>query len=315
MHVIDAHCDVLSRLANQGELEFSDAASELSASMSRLEQGGVKLQFFAVYISDKVIVPKFQHLLEQIDLFYRKIASNPRIRIVKTGKDVKKVFQGKEIGALLTIEGVDALQGNFIHLRTLFYLGVRSIGITWNYANWAADGILEARKGGFTRQGKQLISACNDLGILLDAAHLSESGFWELTEHSKLPFIVSHANARDICEHPRNLMNEQIEAVIKKKGMIGLTFVPWFVDSSKPVPIKGLYHHIDHVLSLGGEGRIGFGSDFDGIEEWVVDLEHAGKYESFVNNLLKNYKQELVEKIMWRNWKKFLINNLPNQSF
>jgi len=78
------------------------------------------------------------------------------------------------------------------------------------------------------------------------------------------------------------------------------------------VPIAAILKHIDHMCSLGGQNHIGFGSDFDGIEQWVVGLEHAGKYGDLVEELLKHYKSEEVDRFLWKNWYRFLENNLPD---
>lgn len=102
---------------------------------------------------------------------------------------------------------------------------MRFLGITWNYANWAADGVLEQRNGGFTEKGRMLIEWCNDSGMLLDVSHLSQAGFWELADLSTRPFIASHSNAAAICGHVRNLNDEQIKALIAMDGRMGLTFI------------------------------------------------------------------------------------------
>jgi membrane dipeptidase len=313
MRIIDSHCDLLSKMLLDTSIDFKCIQPEVAVNLPRLQQVNMALQFFAIYIPEKVEGMSFEPILECIDLFYQKIAAHPAVAFIQDLDDLEQAIHAKKLGALLTLEGVEGLMGSMRNLRIAYYLGVRCMGITWNYANWAADGVLEARKGGFSAKGKRFVKECNNLGILLDVSHLAETGFWQLMEISQAPVLASHSNTFEICSHPRNLSNDQIEAIIAQKGMIGLTFVPWFVKTVNP-QIGDLLLHIDHVCSLGGENRLGFGSDFDGIEQFVPNLENVGQYDNLVNELLKKYSANLVEKLLFGNWLSFLRNSLHPKS-
>lgn len=313
MRIIDSHCDLLSKMLLDPSIDFKCIQPEVAVNLPRLQQVNMALQFFAIYIPEKVDGMHFEPILECIDLFYQKIAAHPKIAFIQDRDDLEQAIQAKKLGALLTLEGVDGLMGSMRNLRIAYYLGVRCMGITWNYANWAADGVLEARNGGFSAKGKKFVKECNHLGILLDVSHLAEAGFWHLMELSQAPVLASHSNTFELCPHPRNLSNEQIKAIITKKGMMGLTFVPWFVKSVNP-QISDLLLHIDHVCALGGENQLGFGSDFDGIEIFMPNLEHVGQYDNLANELLKKYPAILVEKLLFGNWMSFLQRSLHPKS-
>lgn len=312
MRIVDAHCDALTKLYANPKLDFAMEDQELDISYPRLQHGGVKVQFFAIYLSDSIQQPSFEHILQMVDIFHRKIISHPGIRLIQNVKDWQEVETSEDTGAILTLEGLDAVAGNMTHLRILYHLGVRSIGLTWNYANWAADGVMEPRKGGFTRKGKLMLRELETMGIIADVSHLSPTAFWEMVEAYNKPFIASHSNAQKLCPHPRNLSDDQIKAIIQCQGQIGLTFVPYFVDSlNLTVPITALLKHIDYVCSLGGERHLGFGSDFDGIEQWIKGLRHAGQYGNLVEALCKNYREAQVEAFLFGNWRNFMLANLP----
>jgi membrane dipeptidase len=313
MKVIDGHCDVLSKMYKQKHMDIN-SEDALDVTLSRMKKAGMLMQSFAIYLSENIKNPCFDHILENIDLFHRKILICEDVMFIRTTEDLQYAFKFNKIGALLTLEGADALKGNFTHLRTLYYLGVRCIGITWNYANWAADGVLEPRQGGFTIKGYKLIRECNQIGMILDVSHLTEKAFWELSELSTKPFIASHSNVFEKCHHPRNLKNEQIKTVIKKGGIMGLTFVPYFINEKGTANITDLLKHIDHVCALGGKRHISFGSDFDGINQWVTGLEHTGKFFDLQNMLYKYFSIKEVEGFMWKNWFDFYNQNLPSQS-
>jgi membrane dipeptidase len=310
MKIFDAHCDVLSKLLENPCLDFLNEEKLLDVTLERMNESGISVQNFAIYLPERF--PKeFRYVLECVDLFHQRILSHQQMYFIKSKNDLQLAAEGNRIGALLSLEGVDALQGDLTYVRTLFYLGVRSMGITWNHANWAADGVMEPRKSGFTAKGRSLIAECNRLGMILDVSHLSEKGFFELIELSDKPFIASHSNANQICTHLRNLQDEQITAIIQTGGVMGITFVPRFVRTEETVAMDKILLHFDHVCSLGGSRHVGLGSDFDGIDRWIIGLEHAGKYDQLVNLMLKHFSEDDVEHFFYKNWRKFYAKHLP----
>ncbi|MNO34456.1 Membrane dipeptidase [compost metagenome] len=312
--VVDFHCDALSKMQLDSNLAF-DIEDHLDVTLQRMRQGGVALQTFAIFVSEKLGKPNFGHILDQIDIFQHKVVSTGVIPITSV-EELEHAWISGTPGGLLSIEGADGLEGNLFYLETCFKRGVRFLGITWNYGNWAADGILEPRNGGLTPAGRKLVQSCYDLGITLDVSHLSEQGFWDLTElanEANKPFIASHSNVFDICRHVRNLQEQQIQAIINIDGLIGLTYVPWFVKNGDDSSSYDLLHHIERICELGGQKHLMFGSDFDGIESHLTDLKHAGHYENWVNTLLKYYPEELVIGWISGNALSFLKNTLPER--
>lgn len=311
MRIFDAHCDVLSKLLDNPALDFAHGTEGLDVTLDRMLAAGIRAQNFAVYLPER-LAGDFKHVLESVDLFHERVLAEPKMRFVRTKADLRLAQAEDRVGALLSLEGVDALQGNLSYLRILYHLGVRTVGITWNRANWAADGVLEPRNGGFTAAGKGLIGECNRLGLIMDVSHLSEQGFWELIEASAAPVIASHSNAKAVSPRMRNLSDAQIEALARKGGVVGITFVPPFVSEEELVPIDRILHHVDHLCALVGPRHIGFGSDFDGIREWIVGLEHAGRYDRLANLLLRHYREEDVELFLYGNWSRFYLDHLPD---
>ncbi|WIV20853.1 dipeptidase [Paenibacillus polygoni] len=318
---VDMHCDVLYKMQFEPSLDFLND-SELDVTMSRLLEGKVALQTFAIYLSERLGTPRFEHVYKQIEIYERLTGQESRelsLRPLRWKQDAQELrnlinqgeWQNKnQIWSLLSLEGVDGLEGNLSYLDLIYDKGVRFIGVTWNYANWAADGILEERNGGFTYKGNLFIKKCNEIGLIVDVSHLSEAGFWELADLTERPVIASHSNARTICPNPRNLTDDQIRAIIALNGRIGMTFVPWFVKQEEKVTKADLLQHIDHVCSLGGADHIMFGSDFDGIHQWIEGLEHPGKYPDLVELLQKHYSETIVRQFMYDNVLSFLCENL-----
>ncbi len=311
MAVIDAHCDVLSKLLQHPGAAWSDT-DVITATLPRQAEGGLLLQGYAIYIDEAAAASGFEQILRSVDLFYEKIVAEPRIVQIREKADLMRLAPGRQIGALLTLEGVDALPADPLYVRLLFRLGVRAIGLTWNHANWAADGVGEPRGGGLTMAGRQLVRDCDKLGIMIDVSHLSVQGFWDVAELKREGVFASHSNVIDLCPHPRNLSQDQIDHLIGAEGMIGLTFVPYFVSRNKKASMRDLLMHIEYICERGGASCIGFGSDFDGTPEMVSGLEHPGCYAAFRDELSKHYHESDIEGWMYKNWLDYLNKHLPD---
>ncbi|MCG7376850.1 dipeptidase [Paenibacillus sp. ACRSA] len=312
--IADYHCDVLSKMLTQPGICFLDAP-ELDVNWQRLQAGNIGLQAFAVYLPEVLGRGKFEHVMSQLEIYRTKVERNNE-RAEGTQTLLWREQLTQEAGqphpwGLLTLEGVDGLEGNLFYLEICYRMGVRIVGITWNYANWAADGIMEQRGAGLTEKGRQLVQRCNQIGMLLDVSHLSEKGFWELADLSERPFIASHSNSFTVCPNVRNLKDDQIRAIITRDGRIGLTFVPWFVKQEGDVKIEHLLPHIEQICSLGGQHHLMLGSDFDGIPTYIEQLEHAGHYPNLINTLCKHYDESLVRGWIWGNGMSYLSKNLP----
>ena len=304
MKIFDAHCDVLYKLLLNPALDFG-RSTELQVNMDRLGASGTKVQLFAIYVPESVHPDlKFQATLRMVELFNEKVLKPfPEIKHVKNSEDFNKLADN-EIGAVLTLEGCDAIGQDLLKLKTLLRLGVRAVGLTWNYANYAADGALEERGAGLSRFGKQMIQILNESNTACDVSHLSERGFWDVMESSNNVF-ASHSNSHSLCPHPRNLRDEQISALIERDSVIGVTFVPQFLTGTKQAEIDDVIRHVEHICSLGGENNVGFGSDFDGIEYTVNRLAGNEQYVNLWNSLQKYYSDIQV--------KKFLFDNMANR--
>lgn len=304
--IFDAHCDVLYRMEKDPVLNFK-SSDELQVNLKRLEYAGAKVQCFALFIED--IVPqelKFTKALNMIDILYQQIlARTPKMKLVRTKREIH-ALESDEIGALLTLEGCDAIGQDLVKLRTLFQLGVKSVGLTWNASNAVADGAKESRGAGLSDFGREVVQENNRFRVWTDVSHLSEKGFWDVMEEADFP-IASHSNCKALCDHPRNLSDEQIKALIKRDGVMGVTFVPHFLTSTGQATIRDVLNHVEHIASLGGINHIGFGSDFDGIEETPKGLANYGDYPNLINELLKHYSEDEVKGMLYNHF----VDHLP----
>lgn len=320
MYWFDGHCDVLwkrwdSRFQNENR-DFDDPHSELDVNERYLTENQQVLQVFATFIPPKVSVgQRFAVALAQIDDFYEHIIGDGERLFPVTTREDLHACSPQRMGALLAMEGAEALQGELSNLRIFYHLGVRQIGLTWNYANEVADGVEEDRGGGLTRFGRQVVEEMMRLKMIVDVSHLSVRGFWEVIDIDRLPVIASHSNSLTICPHKRNLDDSQIRAIIEKQGLIGLTYYPPFVHpGNSKVTITHLLRHVEYICELGGENQLCFGSDFDGIDIKVEGLENVKQVHNLKEALLQRYPEPLVQKWAFKNAFSFYTKHLVSKN-
>ncbi|MGM0846689.1 MAG: dipeptidase [Bacillota bacterium] len=300
--IFDAHCDVLLKLHHFREEVSFQSVDDLHITYPQLRQAGSKVQLFAIYLPSELKPgQRFQAALEMVEVFHKKILdTNTKIKMVRSKGDIARLKED-EIGAMLTLEGCEAIEEDLTKLYTLYQLGVRAVGLTWNWANAAADGALEPRAAGLTKFGRETVHFLNEHHMMTDVSHLCERSFWDTIEIAKYP-IASHSNTFSLCAHPRNLKDDQIKALIEKRGVMGLTFVPQFLKQNGKANLSDILHHLDHVCSLGGENHVGFGSDFDGISQTVEGLSCFCEYENLTDALQKRYTESQVKKFLFDNF-------------
>ncbi len=302
----DTHCDTALNIFKKNK-KIGILSKTGHLDIVRLKKGGVKVQVFAVYI-EKDFKPNnsLQRALQLIDSLLMELSANRnKIELAISYEQIKNIVATDRIAAILAIEGGEALEGKLCNLRIFYKLGVRMITLTWNQRNNIADGSdYVSSKRGLTLFGKKVVQEMNQLGMVVDVSHISESGFWDVLKYSRYPIIASHSNCYHLCPHQRNLKDSQIMAIADKGGMVGVTYVPDFlITESRKAVIDDVIKHIDHIVSLVGPDFVGLGSDFDGCQELPEGLEGADKVFHIKDKLVqKGYSREDVQKIMGRNF-------------
>ena len=269
----DFHCDTLLNIYLK-EMDFTKHNESGHLDLPRLKQANHILQAFAVFAD-----PKFGHesalrqTLRMIDIAREKIFSHKDMILIRTGKDLDKIIDNDKVAGLLTIEGADFLGEDLFLLDLVHQMGVRLITLTWNGRNSIADGVKVGGSGGLTEFGFQAVKRMQELGIIVDVSHLSEKGFWDLSRTATKPFVASHSNARAVCDHPRNLRDEQILEIAGVKGLIGMNLCRPFVSArEEEQTLATLVKHITHIADLVGTDVICLGCDLDGIKEMPIGM-------------------------------------------
>lgn len=297
MVIFDAHCDTLQKITDfEGGFEKNGYSLDIKR-MKDVSEGYV--QVFASFINKKEdVLPPFQRCNQLIERYFSEIRKcDGHMCHCGTYEQILKSIETGKIAALLGIEGGEAIEGSLEKLRYFYGKGVRVMTLTWNHSNEISDGIGEAKGGGLTEFGKNVVSEMNYLGMLIDVSHISKKGFWDVLEETKSPVAATHSNAYGVCPHKRNLDDNQIKAIIKNDGCIGINLYPPFLSQNKAT-ISDVLKHIEYILALGGENNIGLGSDFDGVDELPEDITDVRSLSKLFDEMSRlGYTDLLIKNI------------------
>jgi len=246
---VDTHADTPSRLLREGwiigEWHNPEERSSGCIDFPRMKEGGLDAEFFAVFVgqgertpeeyvrakerADRLLEALYQMEKDHPDLVEIATTPDDAYRLEKLGK--RAAFIGMENGYPI---------GKDLELVKYFYdRGVRYITLCHGGDNDICDSSFERRNpedNGLTDFGKEVVSECNRLGIMVDVSHVSDKSFFDILQTTKAPIIASHSSVRAICDHPRNLTDEMLKALAENGGVIQICFVSSFVKTPEPNP-------------------------------------------------------------------------------
>ena len=248
----------------RGHLASPAADIDIQINFPLMQSGGIDAALFAI----DVTLARNNHLIYAIDalgaLDVEAECSEGAATLALTANAIRQAKADGKRAVIMAVENSDATEGSLNVLRMLHRVGVRSMGLTHNTSSRAADGNDESRTGGgLTTFGVALVKEMNRIGMAVDVAHLSPAGFRDVLDTVDAPIINSHTTCAALCDHPRNLDDDQIRQLAQNGGVMAMTFVPRFVDAENPT-FDRFIDHIDHAAQLVGPQHVAIGSDFDG---------------------------------------------------
>ena len=246
-----------------------------------------------------------------LDIYLREVdLAHDKAMLITDGKQIRQAYAQDKVGVILHGNTVTMFEDSIELLRIFYRLGLRMMILARSGRNLICDGYEESRTNSrLTTFGVRVVREMNRLGMVVDAAHMSDSCFYDLLEVSEQPIICSHSNSRALCPFPRNLTDDQVKALAEQGGIVGLTFVPKFVDLDAPReymdygPDSPLFQkwvdHCDRFMDLVGPDHVGLGSDFDGGGNLLRDMSQL----PFVTEALlgRGYSESDVRKILGEN--------------
>ncbi len=302
MKYMDFHCDTLTVLQSPQD---SLSKNQANVDLERAKAFSQYVQIFALWKDAKKV--KGSREKEFLKLYGNAVCLLRDVGDIHWCQDKKAlssaIQQNKNCG-MLAIEDLSVMG---ILAEEIEKYGIASVMLTWNYENEYGYGAVADNGKGLKPKGKKMVESLQQKGILVDVSHLSEAGFYDVADLVDGPFIATHSNAYAVCPHVRNLRDEQIRILIKRKGLMGLNCYRFFIEQEGKCDLFNVVKHVEHVLSLGGEDILVWGCDFDGSDDefpqGITGMESIGAVYELL--LKENYKEDVVRKIFFENGKVF----------
>lgn len=260
--IINLHDDFPIAIAKQ---RFDGVYDSLrSFWLPRFRAGGVSAVVAAIF-TPSVYVPEgaLRHALWLLDGLFTEIEENrDSIEVAASAADLRRITAQGKVAVVIALEGAEPLGNDLAVLRLLHRLGLRMLSVTWarrtalGVGDWEHDS-----SGGLTRLGRRAVEEMNRLGIIVDVSHGSDRTTADVLAASSKPVIASHANARALRDHPRNLTDDVIGAIAASDGLVGAVAVPNFIDAGDPT-IARWADHVEHLIEIAGIDHVAIGADF-----------------------------------------------------
>lgn len=336
--VIDAHCDVLipvadglCHLGERAELpdpsewqglpgfsapkrptpyQLSDYATWFSCAgqydVPAFQLGGVTAQTVAIYISDNYLSRPVERAMSLIGALYQELRSNPEtLLLARAPEDIIRAKQEGKTALLLAFEGAEAL-GNDLRLLDAYHaMGLRMLSLTHSRRNIWADGTqMGTITGGLTIQGRALVQRLNELGIVLDLAHLNDVGFWEVLDLTRTPPIISHTSLlKEYAGYRAPLLEEdpkhkksKLRALADLGGVVGILF--WNQQN-----VERIADDIMLAIEYAGDAHVGLGSDLFSRERAPIDMADMSDLPRLTEALLRRGVDDAaIRNVLGGNW-------------
>lgn len=317
--LFDGHNDLpwqLRKLAG-GSFDALDIAlpqPKLHTDIPRLRAGGLKAQFWSVYVPAETAQTGDALLktLEQIDIVHAMLKRYPGVfEQARTADDVVRIAHAGRIASMLGVEGGYSIEGSLPILKKFHDLGVRYMTLTHTKTiPWADSATDEPKHGGLTEFGEAVIREMNRLGLLVDLSHVSPDTMRDALRVTTAPVIFSHSSTRALTDHPRNVPDDILKALPRNGGVVMINFFSAFIaptaelarDKETRGTLAQVADHIEHAIRIAGIDHVGLGADYDGVTRLPVGLEDVSTYPALTTELLRRgYTRDQLHKLLGEN--------------
>jgi len=311
---LDTHCDT-PMFFPQG-VEFSHRDSRLCVDLHKMTEGRQDATIMVAYLPQPKMGETFSSKVafdvkgptEYADLIFDKIeiivSDNSRyLSLARTPADLYENKRHGRKSIMLGIENGLALNGQLQNVAHFAQRGVVYITLCHNGDNDLCDSARGCNThGGLSRFGEQVVREMNRLGLMVDLSHASERSFYDALEVSQTPIVCSHSSCRALCDHPRNLTDEQLRLLASKGGVAQVTLYSGFLRTSGEATINDAMAHLEHAIDVMGIDHVGLGTDFDG-DGGIKGLANASELTAFTRQLLqRKYSERDIQKIWGGNF-------------
>ena len=318
---LDTHCD--TPMFFHQNVDFTQRDPRILVDLHKMTEGRQDATIMVAYLPQPKIGQKFSDVVEMktegpaayADMIFDKIeeivASKPEyLSIARTPSDL---YLDKRMGRksiMLGIENGLALEHDLRNLHHFAQRGIVYITLCHNGDNDICDSARGCNThNGVSQFGEKVIQEMNRLGIMVDMSHAGEKSFYDALDISSLPIVCSHSNCRALCDHPRNLTDDQLRRLAAKGGVAHTTFYHGFLQKTGEADILDGIRHLEHAIKVMGIDHVGIGTDFDG-DGGVCGMRDASDIQQFTLQLLRRrYSEDDIAKIWGGNWLRVMAMN------
>ena len=340
----DAHCDTVMKVLDDGE-DFLSPKGSKHISFPGMVEVNVRAQIFACFVlRSEHPGNEYQRACQMISAVHEMAASTDgALRVIRTRQELQEAFTGGPRAGILSLEGADPLEDKAETIRDFYERGVRSIIFAWQ--DNAFSGTAFGSNTPLTEQGRRLLGLCEELGIVIDVSHLSDTAFADVVNLAEKPFVASHSDCRSLCPSLRNLTDDMIRTLSDRGGVMGINLAPGFLDPEYDAAVAPLFaasmragvsdeekrslrtkmraiprpsidwvaRHVIHAMNIGGEDCIGLGGDLDGIGQTPNGIDSVVDYAKFTPLLREaGLSDNQIDKVCYKNFARVFSETLPS---
>lgn len=321
---LDTHCDT-PMFFHQG-VDFTHRDPNILVDLHKMTEGRQDATIMVAYLPQPQLGEKFSDIVKPLrnpltgetiqavspfdyanaifDQIEETVARKPQyISIARTPSELYGDKRRGRKSIMLGIENGLALEGDLRNVQHFAQRGIVYITLCHNGDNDICDSARTRNThGGVSQFGEKVIKEMNRLGLMVDMSHAGEQSFYQALEISSMPIVCSHSNCRALCDHPRNLTDEQLRAIAAKGGVVHTTFYHGFLQKTGEADIMDGIKHLEHAISVMGIDHVGIGTDFDG-DGGVCGFRDSSDVQQFTLQLLRRrYNEADIAKIWGGNW-------------
>ena len=298
---LDTHCD--TPMFFPKGVDFGSRDQQLLVDLHKMTEGRQDATIMVAYLPQPTDQPKAyaDNIFDKIEALVARNSSY--LSIARTPNDL---WMNKHLGKksiMLGIENGHALDGNIENLYHFAQRGIVYMTLCHNGDNDICDSARGSQThNGVSDFGRQVISEMNRLGIMVDLSHAAEKSFYDALEMSSQPIVCSHSSCRALCDHPRNLTDDQMRALAAKGGVMQVTLYNGFLVKDGEATIEDAMRHLEHAIDVMGIDHVGLGTDFDG-DGGIRGLANSSELLHFTRQLMaRGFSQEDIQKIWGGNF-------------
>ena len=303
---LDSHCDTPMFFSEGFTADmFAKRTDKVLVDLPKMREGFLDASIMVAYLKQGerdaesllAATAKADRILTQIE---EMVAANcTAVDIAYCPADIARLKRAGKKAIMLGIENGYAIGKDLSQLEHFVKRGIVYMTLCHNGDNDICDSAKgNAEHGGLSPFGEKVVQEMNRLGIMVDMSHAAESSFYDALEVSKKPIVCSHSSARSLCNHPRNLTDEQMKALAQKGGVAQVTMYNGFLRTDGQATILDAIEHLNHMVNIMGIEHVGIGTDFDG-DGGVPGMANASEVINFTRRLLQERYTEEQIKMIW----------------